>query len=101
MIRWLDPAGAARLPVFRDGGWPRPSEPFSQEIAMMNQNAESVADLYIRRRADDLLETCLQGQGATITIRGIRQMGKTSLLDHALDSVKAIKQSALLDFQTM
>ena len=55
---------------------------------------------YIRRRADEQLETQLGGQGTITTIRGGRQTGKSSLFIRAVEYAR--KQGALvlsLDFQ--
>lgn len=56
---------------------------------------------YIERtKADDAALNAIQRQGATITIKGPRQMGKSSLLIRTLEAaVKAGKRPVFLDYQ--
>jgi hypothetical protein len=56
---------------------------------------------YIERKADHVaLNTLNSGVGVTITIKGPRQMGKSSLLNRLLSEAKAINmRTAFIDFQ--
>jgi DNA-binding CsgD family transcriptional regulator len=55
---------------------------------------------YIERASDALVLETIQRPGVTITIKGPRQMGKSSLLIRAREqATKAGKKVALLDFQ--
>ncbi len=55
---------------------------------------------YIERASDRIVMETIQWPGVTITIKGPRQMGKSSLLIRAKEqAVKAGKKVALLDFQ--
>ncbi|ESA34123.1 tir protein [Leptolyngbya sp. Heron Island J] len=55
---------------------------------------------YVERPSDKLASATVQRQGVTLTIKGPRQMGKSSLLIRTLDeAMKADKQIAYLDFQ--
>lgn len=68
---------------------------------MTDQNADVGDRIYIKRQPDAELEKLLESGGETITIRGLRQMGKSSLLYHVLDSIKTVKRSAVIGFQFM
>ncbi|MEO1393054.1 MAG: AAA-like domain-containing protein [Cyanobacteria bacterium J06634_5] len=77
----------------------RPSgKPRSLDLPEGTMAVES--DFYVARDEDGLaLETILR-PGATITIKGPRQMGKSSLLNRVMaQAVEAGKQVAFLDFQ--
>ncbi len=56
---------------------------------------------YIEREADDKLAFALRSEGQTITIRGPRQVGKTSLLARGIHNAQEISGARLvyLDFQ--
>ncbi|MFG6097371.1 AAA-like domain-containing protein [Leptothoe sp. ISB3NOV94-8A] len=55
---------------------------------------------YVERPSDKIASATIQRQGVTLTIKGPRQMGKSSLLIRTLDAaMKADKQIAYLDFQ--
>jgi hypothetical protein len=55
---------------------------------------------YVERGSDAIALKTIQQQGVTLTIKGPRQMGKSSLLMRAIDAaMKAGKQVAFLDFQ--
>ena len=57
---------------------------------------------YIARLVDGSALNAIQKQGETITIKGARQMGKSSLLMRIIDAArKAGKQVAYLDFQQL
>ena len=78
---------------------PRPSaQPVSLEPAEGTMDPES--KFYVERAADAITLKTIQQQGVTLTIKGPRQMGKSSLLMQAIDAaMKAGKQVAFLDFQ--
>jgi hypothetical protein len=61
---------------------------------------ELQSPLYIVRASDETAANAIQRQGATITIKGPRQMGKSSLLIRILEAaVKAGKRPVFLDYQ--
>lgn len=56
--------------------------------------------LYVERPSDALAGATIRQPGVTITIKGPRQMGKSSLLYRLLDTAQAAgKRTVLLDFQ--
>jgi hypothetical protein len=78
---------------------PRPSaQPVSLEPAEGTMDPKS--KFYVERASDAIALATIQQQGVTLTIKGPRQMGKSSLLMRAIDTaIKAGKQVAFLDFQ--
>jgi hypothetical protein len=78
---------------------PRPSaQPVSLEPAEGTMDPES--KFYVERASDAVALATIQQQGVTLTIKGPRQMGKSSLLMRAIDAaMKAGKQVAFMDFQ--
>ncbi|MEM9092897.1 MAG: AAA-like domain-containing protein [Cyanobacteria bacterium P01_F01_bin.53] len=61
---------------------------------------EVASDFYVARPADEIALETICRPGATITIKGPRQMGKSSLLNRVMaKAVDAGKQVAFLDFQ--
>ena len=57
---------------------------------------------YVERPGDRVALEAIKRQGVTITIKGPRQMGKSSLLIRTIDAaVKAGKRFVLLDFQLL
>jgi DNA-binding CsgD family transcriptional regulator len=87
-------AAPSRMPAA--SALPAPSAPLeSPEGTMDPQSA-----FYVVRRSDDLALQTINRQGVTITIKGPRQMGKSSLLLRATEAAaQAGKRVALLDFQ--
>jgi Cdc6-like AAA superfamily ATPase len=58
------------------------------------------SQLYVTRPSDDVALSTIQRQGVTITIKGPRQMGKSSLLMRTMDAaLNAGKRVAFIDFQ--
>jgi hypothetical protein len=58
------------------------------------------SDFYVVRASDDVALNAIQRQGVTITIKGPRQMGKSSLLIRTLEkAVEAGKRAVFLDYQ--
>ncbi len=58
------------------------------------------SQLYVARAEDDLALRTIQREGVTITIKGPRQMGKSSLLMRTMSAAAETgKQVAFLDFQ--
>jgi hypothetical protein len=58
------------------------------------------SQFYVVRASDEVALDAIKRQGVTITIKGPRQMGKSSLLSRTIDAaVEAGKQAAFLDFQ--
>ena len=61
---------------------------------------DSASDFYIERDCDRIALSVIQQQGVTMTIKGPRQMGKSSLLNRIMEAAHAAdKQIAFLDFQ--
>ena len=78
---------------------PRPSaQPVFLEPAEGTMDPES--KFYVKRPSDEIVLATIQQQGVTLTIKGPRQMGKSSLLMQAINiAMKGGKQVAFLDFQ--
>ncbi|MFM7528014.1 MAG: AAA-like domain-containing protein [Nodosilinea sp.] len=87
------PEPGPAIPPPRTAAQPLPLEP-----------AEGTMDpesrFYVEREVDAVALAAIQRQGVTLTIKGPRQMGKSSLLMRAMDAaIRANKQVAFLDFQ--
>lgn len=80
---------------------PTPSaQPLPLEMPEGTMDAES--QFYVERGSDAIALNAIQKQGVTITIKGPRQMGKSSLLIQIVDAaIKAEKRVAFLDFQLL
>jgi hypothetical protein len=78
---------------------PMPSaQPHSLDLPEGTMDLEST--FYVERACDPAALETIQRQGVTITIKGPRQMGKSSLLIRTIDAaLKAGKRVAYLDFQ--
>ena len=78
---------------------PQPLASFRLETGTMPVDS----DLYVSRKADDLARAIIrQPGGHTISIKGARQMGKSSLLMRLLDSaLKARKRIVFIDCQAI
>ena len=75
-----------------------PAQPLTLEPAEGTMDPES--QLYVQRDCDDIAQATIQRKGVTLTIKGPRQMGKSSLLMQVIDgAMKAGKQVVFLDFQ--
>ncbi|MEM7066700.1 MAG: AAA-like domain-containing protein [Cyanobacteria bacterium P01_B01_bin.77] len=69
-------------------------------LEMPEGTMDSASDFYIERGCDRIALNVIQQQGITMTIKGPRQMGKSSLLNRVMETaVDAGKQIAFLDFQ--
>ncbi|KYC39857.1 ATPase [Scytonema hofmannii PCC 7110] len=80
---------------------PRPS-PSAQPVPleMPEGTMDSESQFYIERPQDAIAIATMKRQGITLTIKGPRQMGKSSLLIRVIDgAMKVGKQVAFLDFQ--
>nr|WP_232224270.1 AAA-like domain-containing protein [Mastigocladopsis repens] len=80
---------------------PRPS-PSAQPVLleMPEGTMDSESQFYIERPQDAIAIATIQRQGVTLTIKGPRQMGKSSLLIRVIDAaLKVGKRVAFLDFQ--
>jgi hypothetical protein len=74
------------------------AQPLSLEMPEGTMNPDS--KFYIKRAADDIALNTIEQQGVTITIKGPRQMGKSSLLIRTSGrAVELGKRVAFLDFQ--
>lgn len=87
----LPAVGAATIPQ------PFPSAQFL-ELPEGTMGLES--KFYIERQLDRIALETIERQGVTVTIKGPRQMGKSSLLNRTMQAArKAGKQVVFLDFQ--
>ncbi|MCG6138308.1 MAG: AAA-like domain-containing protein [Nostoc sp. LLA-1] len=69
-------------------------------LEMPSGTMDCQSDFYVVRASDALALQTIERRGVTITIKGPRQMGKSSLLIRTIETaVNAGKQLALLDFQ--
>ena len=78
---------------------PKPSAPVAPlEPAEGTMDPES--RFYVERDGDTIVRRALERQGVTITIKGPRQMGKSSLLMRVIDTAMAAgRQPVYIDFQ--
>jgi AAA-like domain/TIR domain len=80
---------------------PRPfpqAQPLSLELPEGTMSTES--QFYVERSSDEIAQSAIARQGVTITIKGPRQMGKSSLLNRTIvDANKRGKRTVYLDFQ--
>lgn len=78
---------------------PLPSaQPLSLEMPEGSMDPES--KFYVERQGDQIALDAIQRQGVTITIKGPRQMGKSSLMLKTVDqAIQTDKQVAYIDFQ--
>jgi len=61
---------------------------------------DTQSGFYVVRSSDSVAQTAIGRQGVTITIKGPRQMGKSSLLNRTIaDARQAGKRVIFLDFQ--
>ena len=91
--RKILPAESGSLPQ------PLPSaQPAVLEMPEGSMDPES--QFYVERPGDEIALGAIRRQGVTITIKGPRQMGKSSLLLRTVDAaIKANKRVVFLDFQ--
>ncbi|MBD1870685.1 AAA-like domain-containing protein [Cyanobacteria bacterium FACHB-471] len=78
--------------------------PFAQppSLEMPEGTMDPESQFYVERPADAIALNAIGRQGVTITIKGPRQMGKSSLLIQIVDAaIKANKRVAFLDFQLL
>ncbi|MEM9165170.1 MAG: AAA-like domain-containing protein, partial [Cyanobacteria bacterium P01_F01_bin.4] len=88
----------ASIPRPLPAAQPTSLRPASLELPEGTMDLESA--FYIARPSDQVALSTIQRQGVTITIKGPRQMGKSSLLNRTMaKAVEAGKQVAFLDFQ--
>ena len=85
---------------------PPPYQPLPQDLSASLEMPEGTmgaqSPFYIERQEDRIALEAIGGQGVTITIKGPRQMGKSSLLVRIGEVAKASeKQVAFLDFQLL
>lgn len=71
-----------------------------QAIELPEGTMDTDSAFYIGRPSDQLALDTIARQGVTITVKGPRQMGKSSLLIRIIDAARKVgKQVAFLDFQ--
>lgn len=74
--------------------------PSAQPLEMPEGTIDPQSAFYVMRPSDAIAQEAIGRQGVTITIKGPRQMGKSSLLIRTIDAaVKAGKRVVFLDFQ--
>ncbi len=93
-----DAESAPAIPRPQPSAQPVSFQPVALEPAEGTMDPES--KLYVERGCDAIAQATIQRQGVTLTIKGPRQMGKSSLLMQTIDAaMKAGKQVVFLDFQ--
>jgi hypothetical protein len=86
-------------PVVVPGSVPRPTAS-AQPLETPEGTMDWQSHYYVERPSDGIALRAIQRPGATITIKGPRQMGKSSLLIRTRDAARELgKQVAFLDFQ--
>ena len=89
---------APAIPRPQPSAQPVKIQPVALEPAEGTMDPES--QLYVERDCDGIAQATIQRKGVTLTIKGPRQMGKSSLLMQVIDgAMKAGKQVVYLDFQ--
>jgi hypothetical protein len=90
------------LPL-ESGALPKPSpsaQPTVLELPEGSMDPES--QFYVERAGDEIALGAIRRRGVTITIKGPRQMGKSSLLLRTVDAaIKSNKRVVFLDFQLL
>jgi hypothetical protein len=77
-----------------------PPSPWAQPLEMPEGTMDPTSPFYVERSSDGIVLETISRQGVTITIKGPRQMGKSSLLIRARDAALDLgKQVAFIDFQ--
>ena len=89
-----------QLPPPQPAAQPVKSAPTVGSLELPEGTMDTESAFYIERDCDAVALSTIQRQGVTITIKGPRQMGKSSLLNRTMAAaVEAGKQVAFLDFQ--
>ncbi|MDM8531962.1 AAA-like domain-containing protein [Anaerolineales bacterium HSG25] len=83
---------------------PKMRQPTASAQPLRLERPEGTMDpdsiFYVEREADKIALAEIEGQGALVTIKAPRQMGKSSLLYRVMDGAEKLgKQAVLLDFQ--
>ena len=87
------------LPAVEESTIPQPF-PSAQFLELPEGTMELESKFYIERQLDRIALETIERQGVTVTIKGPRQMGKSSLLNRTMQAArKAGKQVVFLDFQ--
>jgi hypothetical protein len=87
----LEPAIAGSLP---------PPTPMAQPLELPEGTMDLESQFYVERSSDRIGLETIQQQGVTITIKGPRQMGKSSLLIRIMNAARSQqKRVVFLDFQ--
>ncbi|MBV9791825.1 MAG: AAA-like domain-containing protein [Chloroflexi bacterium] len=97
----LRPAAPSAIQFGPPSRLPAPP-PFAQpiQLEMPQGTMDAESKFYIERSSDLLALSAIEKQGGTLTIKGPRQMGKSSLLIRTINHARSLgKQVALLDFQ--
>jgi AAA domain-containing protein/protein kinase-like protein/TIR domain-containing protein len=76
------------------------AQPIRVDLEAPEGTMNPQSSFYVKRREDEVAERAIARQGATITIKGPRQMGKSSMLMRTMAAAsQADKQVVFLDFQ--
>ena len=70
----------------------KPLLPVAQPVAKLELpegTMDTASDFYIERKCDRIALSVIQQQGVTMTIKGPRQMGKSSLLNRIMEAATA------------
>lgn len=94
----------AKSEILESANIASPPQPFPSAQPVSMEMPEGTIDpqssFYITRLSDSIAQQTIQRQGVTITIKGPRQMGKSSLLIRTVEQAVMVgKQIAFLDFQ--
>lgn len=96
-------ADDAKQALLESGGRPLDAIPAPLAQPALLETPEgtisSESCFYVERAEDSKALQSISHQGATIIIKGPRQMGKSSLLIRTINSVKSERRNAFLDFQ--
>ncbi|MEM6590659.1 MAG: AAA-like domain-containing protein [Cyanobacteria bacterium P01_C01_bin.73] len=78
----------------------QPPTPMAQPLELPEGTMDGGSQFYVARSSDAIAIDTIQQQGVTITIKGPRQMGKSSLLIRVMNQARSLgKKVVFLDFQ--
>ena len=97
----IQTAGAEKIPRPSPSAQPRRSKPSpAVPLELPEGTMMPDSDFYVERSFDQVALDTIQQQGVTLTIKGPRQMGKSSLLSRVMETARTQgKLVAFLDFQ--
>ena len=76
--------------------------PARRQLEMAQGTMDPRSAFYVTRDSDAIAETAIEGEGVTITIKGARQIGKSSLLVRVAKAARQVgKQVVYVDLQLL